>query len=167
MVVSTPTESPFTGSDSPPFNASYDTYFLESGDITGPWALVSYASQFGPQAYFANTPSKFMGVSASGARTGAGSGIYEGARATAASVASPAARGPPLFHEQTVPLVDDVGGAGTFYSFFLAFSANWKWPGTPNPPGSGYHLSLQPSRFELSAEFARRLRARGRGEEAA
>jgi hypothetical protein len=165
MVVSTPTESPFTGSDSPPFNATYDTYFLESDDITGPWALVSYAARFGPQAYFANIPSKFMGVSAAGGRAGAGSGIYEGARATVASVHGSAARGGAPFYELTEP--DDLeGGASSFYAFWLAYSANWKFPGTPNPPGSGYHLSLQPARFELSAAFARKLRARAPAGEA-
>jgi alpha-galactosidase len=160
MVVSTPTESPFTGSDTPPPNRTYDTYFLESDDITGPWALVTYAAQFGPQAYFANIPSKFMGVSASGSSTGAGSGIYNGARASVASVPSAACGGRSFFHEQTEPAAVGDGGNGTFYSFFLAYSANWKNPGPPNPPGSGYHLSLQPSRFELSAAFARKLRAR-------
>ena len=162
MVVSTPTEAPFTGSDAPPFNATYDTYFLEADDITGPWALVSFAAQFGPQAYFANIPSKFMGVSASGSRTGAGSGIYNGARATAASVPSATLEGRPRFYEQTEALAGEelLDGAGIFYPFFLAYSANWKFPGAPNPPGSGYHLSLQPSRFQLSAEFSRKLRAR-------
>lgn len=169
MVVSNPTHSPFTGSDAPPFNVTYDTYFLESDEITGPWALVSYAAQFGPQAYFANIPSKFMGMSPSGSRTGVGSGIYTGARAGFASVPSASAvggggAGLPKFHEQTVPLPSggEVGEVdmGAFYSFYLSYSANWKFPGTPNPPGSGYHLSLQPSRFQLSAAFLDRLRAR-------
>jgi hypothetical protein len=160
MVVSTPTASPFTGSDVPPFNATYDTYFLESDCITGPWALITYAVAFGPQAYFANIPSKFMGVSASGSRTGAGSGIYAGVRASVASVPSAASEGGPSFHKQTEPIGESEESAGTFYPFFLAYSANWKFPGTPNPPGSGYHLSLQPSRFQLSAAFSRKLRAR-------
>ena len=170
MVVSTPTQSPFSGSDSPPFNASYDTYFLESDEITGPWALVSYAAQFGPQAYFANIPSKFMGVAASGSRAGAGSGIHTGAGAAAAAVPSAAGRGAARLHQQTEPLAGALqGGADAgFYPFFLSYSANWKFPGTPNPPGSGYHLCLQPSRFQLSAAFLRKLRAgRGEGEEAA
>jgi len=158
LVVSTPTESPFTGSDTPPFNATYDTYFLESSAITGPWALVTYAAQFGPQAYFANAPSKFMGVSASGSREGAGSGIYAGAPASAAAVRAAGAR--PYFDELTEPAAASADAGGTFYAFFLAYSANWKYPGTPNPPGSGYHLSLQPSRFSLSAAFSRTLRER-------
>ena len=170
MVVSTPTESPFTGSDTPPFNKTYDTYFLEADEVTGPWALVSYAAQFGPQAYFANIPSKFMGMSASGRRTGAGSGIYNGPRAAFASVPSSGAGGHPLFQEQTEPIIELQEGAGAaFYPFFLAYSANWKFPGTPNPPGSGYHLCLQPSRFQLSAAFLHKLRSRrppvGKGEE--
>ena len=168
MVVSTPTESPFSGSDAPPFNATYDTYFLEADDVTGPWALVSYAAMFGPQAYFANIPSKFMGVSASGGRRGAGSGIYAGERAAVASVPSAAAgRQQPRFFEQTAPVADELQGGAGFYAFFLAYSANWKFPGAPNPPGSGYHLSLQPARFQLSAAFLRKLRAQlPAGEEA-
>ena len=163
LVVSTPTDSPFTGADSPPFNATYDTYVLESDDVTGPWSLVTYAARFGPQAYFVNIPSKFMGVSASGGRVGAGSGIYSGARAAVAAVTEPssgAGDGRARFHEQTVPVGDALqGGAGTFYPFYLSYSANWKFPGTPNPPGSGYHLCLQPARFLLSAEYARKLLA--------
>jgi hypothetical protein len=165
MVVSTPTESPFTGSDAPPFNATYDTYFLESDDITGPWALVTYAAQFGPQAYFANVPSKFMGMSASGSRTGMGSGIYAGAPAKTAAVRAPTTSARPYFDELTEPVANeraDAGSIGSFYSFFLAYSANWKQPSnyTPSPPGSGYHLCLQPSRFQLSPSFLSKLRAR-------
>jgi hypothetical protein len=37
----------------------FDTYYLESDDITGPWSYVTYMKQFGPQVYFANHPSKF------------------------------------------------------------------------------------------------------------
>jgi hypothetical protein len=179
MVVSTPSNSPFTGSDTPPFNVTYDTYFLEADDLTGPWALVTYAAQFGPQAYFVNVPSKFMGMSASGSRTNVGSGVYSGVRATVASTPSAAtatAGGKPKFYEQTKPLRDDDAGNvidelqgdadAAFYSFFLAYSANWKFPGTPNPPGSGYHLALQPSRFMLSAAFLRKLRARELAREA-
>ena len=39
----------------------FDTYFLESDQITGPWRLVSYLRHFGEQAYFVNIPSKFIG----------------------------------------------------------------------------------------------------------
>merc|ERR1719460_3143441 len=38
----------------------FDTYFLESDDITGPWSYVTYMSMFGPEAYFVNHPSKFL-----------------------------------------------------------------------------------------------------------
>ena len=37
----------------------FDTYFLESDAITGPWSYVTYMSMFGPEAYFVNHPSKF------------------------------------------------------------------------------------------------------------
>jgi hypothetical protein len=36
------------------------TYLLESDAITGPWRLVHYFRDFGPQAYFVNLPSKFI-----------------------------------------------------------------------------------------------------------
>jgi hypothetical protein len=39
---------------------SMDTYILESSEITGPWKMVTYWKDFGPQAYFVNMPSKFM-----------------------------------------------------------------------------------------------------------
>jgi len=38
---------------------NYDTYFLESDDITGPWSLVTWMRNFGPQVYFSNFVSKF------------------------------------------------------------------------------------------------------------
>jgi hypothetical protein len=38
----------------------YNTYVLESDRITGPWHLVSHMTSFGEQAYFVNTPSKFI-----------------------------------------------------------------------------------------------------------
>jgi hypothetical protein len=37
----------------------FDTYFLESDAITGPWSYVTYMRNFGPQVYFGNHPSKF------------------------------------------------------------------------------------------------------------
>lgn len=40
----------------------YNTYLLESNQITGPWKLVSYLRHFGEQAYFVNLPSKFIGA---------------------------------------------------------------------------------------------------------
>lgn len=38
----------------------YDTYLLESSDLTGPWKLASYMKAFGDEAYFVNVPSKFI-----------------------------------------------------------------------------------------------------------
>lgn len=38
----------------------YNTYILESPQITGPWRLVVYLRNFGEQAYFVNFPSKFI-----------------------------------------------------------------------------------------------------------
>merc|ERR1712194_88395 len=37
----------------------FDTYYLESDDITGPWSYVTYMKSFGPQVYFGNFPTKF------------------------------------------------------------------------------------------------------------
>ncbi len=39
---------------------SMDSYILESDYITGPWKMLSYLKDFGPQAYFVNIPSKFI-----------------------------------------------------------------------------------------------------------
>jgi len=39
----------------------YDTYILESKEMTGPWKLVVYMHHFGEQGYFVNIPSKFIG----------------------------------------------------------------------------------------------------------
>ncbi|WP_194526981.1 hypothetical protein [Zobellia roscoffensis] len=38
---------------------NYDTYILESNDVAGPWKMVTYMEDFGPQAYFVNIISKF------------------------------------------------------------------------------------------------------------
>lgn len=38
----------------------YNTYILESDQITGPWKIVAYLKDFGEQAYFVNIPSKFI-----------------------------------------------------------------------------------------------------------
>lgn len=38
----------------------YNTYILESSQITGPWRLVTYMRNFGEQGYFVNFPSKFI-----------------------------------------------------------------------------------------------------------
>ena len=40
--------------------APFDTMIFEAREITGPWRLVHYLSQFGTQAYFVNAPSKFI-----------------------------------------------------------------------------------------------------------
>jgi hypothetical protein len=40
---------------------SMDTYVLEADEIAGPWRLAAYFQDFGPQAYFVNIPSKFIG----------------------------------------------------------------------------------------------------------
>ena len=49
-----------TASDYPTMDGGdFDTWFLESDDVTGPWSVVTYMRNFGPQVYFANHPSKF------------------------------------------------------------------------------------------------------------
>ncbi|MGB8477555.1 MAG: hypothetical protein WCE63_01770 [Acidobacteriaceae bacterium] len=40
--------------------SKFNTYILESSQITGPWRLVVYMRNFGEQAYFVNFPSKFI-----------------------------------------------------------------------------------------------------------
>ena len=40
--------------------SKFNTYILESDDMTGPWRLVTYMTDFGEQAYFVNIPSKFI-----------------------------------------------------------------------------------------------------------
>ena len=41
-------------------HGKYDTYLLESDQLTGPWRLIVYMEHFGEQAYFVNLPSKFI-----------------------------------------------------------------------------------------------------------
>jgi len=53
-----------TASFWPSMVKQFDTYFLESDDITGPWAYVNYNSEFGPEAYFVHHPSKFLAARA-------------------------------------------------------------------------------------------------------
>ena len=53
MCISTPSFSPYT-------TKQFDTYFLESDRMTGPFSLVHYMREFGPEAYFVNIPSSFM-----------------------------------------------------------------------------------------------------------
>jgi hypothetical protein len=40
--------------------SEFNTYLLESDQVTGPWQLVVYMSHFGPQGYFVNLPTKFI-----------------------------------------------------------------------------------------------------------
>jgi hypothetical protein len=40
--------------------SKFNTYILESEQITGPWRLVVYMRNFGEQGYFVNIPSKFI-----------------------------------------------------------------------------------------------------------
>jgi hypothetical protein len=40
--------------------SKFNTYILESSEITGPWKLVVYMKDFGEQAYFVHFPSKFI-----------------------------------------------------------------------------------------------------------
>ena len=56
MVVSTCTWANGTKSTVGPF----DTYFLEADAITGPFRMVSYLAQFGPESYFVNIPSSML-----------------------------------------------------------------------------------------------------------
>lgn len=46
--------------------ADMNSYILEADEITGPYRMVAYLKNFGPQGYFLNFPSKFIG---SGGRT--------------------------------------------------------------------------------------------------
>jgi hypothetical protein len=40
--------------------SEFNTYLLESDQITGPWQLAVYMRHFGPQGYFVNLPTKFI-----------------------------------------------------------------------------------------------------------
>lgn len=40
--------------------STFNTYVLESKEITGPWRLITYMEKFGEQAYFVHAPSKFI-----------------------------------------------------------------------------------------------------------
>ena len=39
---------------------AFNSYLLESSEITGPWKMVVYLKHFGDQAYFVNFPSRFI-----------------------------------------------------------------------------------------------------------
>lgn len=41
-------------------NGPYDTFILESSNLTGPWKMVVFMERFGEQGYFVNLPSKFI-----------------------------------------------------------------------------------------------------------
>jgi hypothetical protein len=48
-----------------------------------------------------------------------------------------------------------------YFNLFLSYSANFASGGNdPNPPGSGYHWSLQQIRFMMSDEFAKKANGR-------
>ena len=40
--------------------ARYNTMILEADSMTGPWSMVHYMRDFGPEAYFVNIPSQFI-----------------------------------------------------------------------------------------------------------
>ena len=132
IVISTPTVGCSTV-------GNFDTYFLESDVITGPYALVSYLPSFGPEAYFVHIPSKFM------------------SRATGRDVPPQwrsmpgAAKGMPI-----VTPIASMATADPYWQFFLSYSADFA-SGAPNPPGSGYHWSLLRSRFALAPDYVARL----------
>jgi hypothetical protein len=48
--------------DGEKYNGPFDAYFLESGELTGPWKMVTYWGAFGKQAYQVHLPSKFIGT---------------------------------------------------------------------------------------------------------
>ena len=48
------------------YDGPFNTYFLESNKLTGPWRIVSYWGNFGKQAYFVHMPSKFLGATVKG-----------------------------------------------------------------------------------------------------
>jgi hypothetical protein len=144
MVVSTPSSGCSTVGD-------FDSYFLESDNMTGPWALVSYIASFGPEAYFVHVPGKFMGAETYAATPG------NAAVARARNVRVP--RGEDVSEPLSAEDRALSAGAAAYYNFYLSYSADFA-SGTPNPPGSGYHWSLQQSRFSLSPAFAARAAAR-------
>ena len=51
--------------------------------------------------------------------------------------------------------------AAAYYEYFLSFSADFA-SGKPNPIGSGYHWSLQHSRFPLSQAFYDKITGGGK-----
>ena len=49
-----------TPSDSPQTQANFSTYILESDKPTGPFKMLVFLKNLGPQAYFVNFPSGFL-----------------------------------------------------------------------------------------------------------
>ena len=50
--------------------------------------------------------------------------------------------------------------ATSYYNLFLSYSANFASGYQPNPPGSGYHWTLLPSRLKMSPAFAAKVATR-------
>jgi len=144
MVISTPTVSPS-------MVGPFDTYFLESDYITGPWSYIAYIPQFGPEAYFVHIPSKFMGGEVHPHVRGGNT-----AQASALTTVFPAGAPNATVAELRVEDKVEQEGTAAWYNFFLSYSADFA-SGKPNPSGSGYHWSLLQSRFGLTPAFAQRL----------
>ena len=121
----------------PLMNEPFDSYFLESDSMTGPFASVSYLTQFGPQAYFLNWPSKFLAKAAD-----LSTKSYDGFLMYSANFHSHVKKDPTWWNPTAKP-------------------------NSVNPPNSGYAMNLQQSRFVLSDAFAARLAKRSRGPTAA
>jgi hypothetical protein len=115
MVVSTPTVSPS-------MVGPFDTYFLESSDITGPWSYIAYIPQFGPEAYFVHIPTKFMGagvqehVAGQGGNTARASAVTGVVGAGSAAPVVQALRGEDALEQRS---------AAAWYEFFLSYSADF------------------------------------------
>ena len=171
VVVSTPSVSPSCV-------GPFDTYFLEGDSVTGPWSYVSYMAAFGPEAYFVHFPGRFMddgsypATPANGptavVRTELHKPLEAAALSPLPSASSPAdqahaawaARAANLTKHLAPLFNSEEGGAAAaaaYYNLFLSYSADFA-SGVPNPPGSGYHWSLQSTRLSLSADFAARLK---------
>jgi hypothetical protein len=151
--------------------------------MTGPWSYISYLPSFGPQSYFVHIPSKFMGMAthtvkdatrptlmarpAAGMPARADDAPALGARLSISELAaSMAAEHVANKSALTQPLsgrdAERAAAISEYYYSYLSYSANFAGGYTPNPPGSGYHWSLQSMRFGLSAQFAARVASTGR-----
>ena len=169
LVISTPSVSPSCV-------GNFDTYFLESDSMTGPWSYVSYMAAFGPEAYFVHFPGRFMDAvtypatpsnrASARVRTGPHAPLARNALAAEApaeekAAAALAARAANLTeHLGALGDAEEAAAAASYYNLFLSYSADFA-SGVPNPPGSGYHWSLQSFRLGLSAAFSARVAARG------